>query len=199
MPVEQYEYFPHMDASCLTEFHTLLTSTALHTNWLVQDENKYGWLDEVKSTIPPNHACFYSFSHLSWSAAIFYLHTVTAFCCWLWVLLLFLWEGQRQTDKQRTEGETDGRPPTAPVQIHYLHSRSGHFTAVFTLDPAVSIRWQGQGLQMWLPIHRSTTSLRADPPPHFLIRPLTLLIKKIPVGVFLKTIIHSTTQSQSLI
>lgn len=92
----------------------------------------------------------------------------------------------RQTDRQRVEGEIAQQPPTAPIQIYYLCCRSGHFTAVFTLDPAVSIRWQGLGLQMWLPIHRSTTSLSAEPPlpaphthqPHFLICPLTLLIKK---------------------
>lgn len=109
-------------------------------------------------------------------------------------------EKEWETDRQRVEGEAIRQPPTAPIQIYYLCSHSGHFTAVFTLDPAVSIRWQGSGLQMWLPIHRSTTSLSADPPPHFLIRPLTLLIKKkIPVGIFLKTIFHSMIQSQSFI
>lgn len=108
-------------------------------------------------------------------------------------------EGDRQADRQRVEGETAQQPPTAPTQIYYLCSRSGHFTAVFTLDPDVRIRWQGPGLQMWLPIHRSATFLSTDPPAHILIRPLTLLIKKIPTDFFLETIIHSTIQSQSLI
>lgn len=82
-----------------------------------------------------------------------------------------------ETDRQRVERESTRQPPTA-IQIYYLYTHSGHFTAVFTLDPAVSIRWQGPWLQMFLTIHRSTASLSADPPPHFLIHPLTLLIKK---------------------
>lgn len=54
----------------------------------------------------------------------------------------------RQTYRQRVEGERAQQSFTAPIQIYYLCSCSGHFTAVFTLDPAVSIRWRGPGLQM---------------------------------------------------
>lgn len=197
-------YSPHMNESRLIMFHKFLNNRELRTKQLVEIENKCWLMYEAKSTIQPKHTCF-PFCHPSWFAAFFHSYTVTAFCCWLWVLLLSLQErlGHRQrgrhTDRQWVEGETVQQLPTAPAQIYYLWSRSGHFTAVFTLDPAVSIRWQGPALQMWLPIHRSTTFLCADPPPHFLIRPLTLLIKKIPIGVFPETIIHGTIQSQSLI
>lgn len=72
----------------------------------------------------------------------------------------------RQTDRGLKEKQPSSGPCTAPIQIYYLCSRSGHFTAVFTLDPAVSIRWQCPGLQMWLPIHRPTTSQSANPTPN---------------------------------
>lgn len=146
---------------------------------------------EAKCRTKPKRMCFH-FCHPSWFAAVFHSYTVTAFYCWLRVRLLSFYDARtRQTD----EGETVQQSPTAPAQIYYLWSHSGHFTAVFTLDPAVSIGWQGPALQMWLPIHRSRLFYAQDPPAQFLIRLLTLLIKKIPTGLFLETIIHSAIQS----
>lgn len=68
-------------------------------------------------------------------------------------------------------GEATQQPPTTPIQIYYSCSHSGHFTAVFTLDHAMSIRWQGPGLQMLpithsqihcLPFRRPTTNTFSD-------------------------------------
>lgn len=44
-----------MNEFCLIMFHTLLSSTVLETQQLVQIESKCGRMAEAKSTIPPKH------------------------------------------------------------------------------------------------------------------------------------------------
>lgn len=144
---------------------------------LVQIENKCGWMEGAKSRIPLKHVCcHFTVIHLDLlppSSRTQSLRSVDNY------------EqrspgkdgGGRQTDGQDWKGNSSG-PGIAPIQIYCLYSCSGHFTAVFTLDPAVSIRWQSPGLQIWLPIHRSTSSQSILSSSFFFFRPPTLLIKK---------------------
>lgn len=146
-----------MNEFCLITFHTLLSSTVLQTKQLVQIESKCGWMDgwsQIYNTSKSMRAVIVFAIHLDLLPSFIRtqsLHSAADFEC------RYFPSGKdgeidrptdRQADRQRAEGEMAQRPPTAHIQIYYLCSRSGHFTAVFTLDPAVSIRWQGPGLQM---------------------------------------------------
>lgn len=96
--------------------------------------------------------------------------------------------GGDRSDRQ-TENLTNGSQWKAPIWIYYLCSCAGHFTAVFTLDPAMSIRWHCPGLEMWLPMHPPPPSPQTPPSP---LPFFSLFLKKSQQALSSKTVIHNS-------
>lgn len=143
---------------CLMVFHTLVSSAVPQTSGMSKLKNKCGWMDgwgQICDTSGASVLWCFSSSILICCRSLF-VHSH----CDLLPIMAALFRGETHPASTR-------HTSAASVQIYYLCSCSEPLTAVFTLDPRLSIRWQRPRLE---PLHH--------PFQFFITCPLTLIIHK---------------------